>query len=67
MANSRVLVFALDFPSDFPTKGMYQRFHKVYSDMEKVNSLASLEHPASIQEFMKLMPADCRKKYVELS
>ena len=45
---------------------MYQRFHKVYSDMEKVDSLGSLEHPASIQEFMKLMPTDSRKKYVEL-
>ena len=45
---------------------MYRRFHKVYSNMEKVDSLASLEHPASIQEFMKLLPADYRKKYVEL-
>ena len=47
-------------------QGMYRRFHKVYSNMEKVDSLASLEHPASIQEFMKLLPADYRKKYGEL-
>ena len=34
--------------------------------MEKVDSLAMLEHPASIHEFMKLMPTNSMKKYVEL-
>ena len=44
---------------------MYERFHEVYSDMEKVDSLAKLDHPASLQEFMKHLPADSQKKYVE--
>merc|ERR1711888_493815 len=44
--------------------GMYRRFNKVYSDMEKVNSLNLLEHPASIQEFMKLLPVPCMEKYI---
>ena len=46
-------------------QGMYQRFTEVYSDMEKVDSLHLLEHPASIEEFMKLLPALCLTKYVE--
>ena len=44
---------------------MYTRFNEVYSDMEKVDSLNLLEHPASIQEFMKLLPDRCLEKYVE--
>ena len=46
-------------------QGMYTRFNEVYSDMEKVDSLNLLEHPASIQEFMKLLPDRCLDKYVE--
>ena len=45
--------------------GMYERFHEVYSDMEKVDSLAKLDHPASLQEFTKHLPAESLKKYVE--
>ena len=44
--------------------GMYTRFNEVYSNMEKVGSLNLLEHPASIQEFMKLLPDRCLEKYV---
>ena len=33
--------------------------------MEKVDSLHLLEHPASIQEFMKLLPTDSMNKYVD--
>ena len=32
--------------------------------MEKVGSLSLLEHPASIQEFMKLLPAPFMEKYI---
>ena len=42
-------------------QGMYRRFSVVYSGMQKVDSLHLLDHPASIQEFMSLLPADCRK------
>merc|ERR1711867_352147 len=45
-------------------QGMFQRFNEVYSDMEKVGSLSLLEHPTSIQEFMKLLPAPCMEKYI---
>ena len=33
--------------------------------MEKVDSLHLLDHPASIQEFMSLLPADCMKDYTK--
>merc|ERR1711867_126997 len=45
-------------------EGMYRRFSEVYSDMEKVGSLSLLQHPASIQEFMKILPAPCMEKYI---
>ena len=45
-------------------EGMFRRFSEVYSDMEKVGSLSLLEHPASIQEFMKLLPTPCMEKYI---
>ena len=44
--------------------GMYRRFNEVYSDMKKVDSLNLLEHPASLQEFMKLLPVPCLEKYI---
>ena len=44
---------------------MYHRFSEVYSDMQKVDSLALLEHPALFQEFMKLLPTTCARRYVE--
>merc|ERR1711888_257537 len=46
-------------------QAMYTRFLEVCSDMEKVDSLHLLEHPASIQEFMKLLPTDPRSRYVD--
>ena len=45
-------------------EGMYRRFSEVYSDMEKVESLSLLQPPASIQEFMKFLPAPCMEKYI---
>ena len=33
--------------------------------MEKVDSLAKLDHPASLQEFTRHLPAESLKKYVE--
>ena len=44
---------------------MHTRFHEVCSDMEKVDSLHMLEHPAYIQEFMKLLPTEPIIKYVD--
>ena len=38
--------------------GMYERFHEVYADMEKVGSLAKLDHPASLEEFTKHLPSE---------
>ena len=35
--------------------------------MEKVGSLELLNHPASLQEFMKLLPTPCGERYVEFS
>ena len=46
-------------------QGMYQRFTEVYSDMEKVDSLHLLEHPASIEEFMMLLTALSLDEYVK--
>ena len=46
-------------------QGMHRRFTEVCSDMEKVDSLHMLDHPASIQEFMSLLPADCKKDYTK--
>ena len=44
---------------------MYTRFYEVCSDMEKIDSLSLLEHPASLEEFMKLLPTDAMlEKYV---
>merc|ERR1711867_119431 len=47
--------------------GMFARFNEVYSDMEKVGSLDLMNHPASLQEFMKLLPTPCGKRYLEYS
>merc|ERR1712101_55913 len=47
--------------------GMFARFNEVYSDMEKVGSLELMNHPASLQEFMSLLPTPCGERYLLFS
>lgn len=43
---------------------MHQRFTEVYSDMDKSDALTMLNHPASLQAFMKNLPLSCVREYV---